>query len=280
VPLVALARSPLAYAVAAVLGALLGSFANVCILRIPLEKSIVRPGSHCFACEAPIRWSDNIPIVSFILLRGRCRACGAPFSPRYLLVEIATALLVLAAYAHALVHARADDDVPLALARFGADTLFLLALVVIAFIDLDHKQIPDAITIPGIPIFFALGVLVGDLPLVDLAVGVFASYGVAGLLGDTWYFLFGRDALGLGDAKLLALIGALYGWRASLFALFGGAVLGSVLLVPVLLVRRLRRGEGEVLRFESPYGPFIAAAAVVYLFLHGTVHVDFARILP
>jgi leader peptidase (prepilin peptidase)/N-methyltransferase len=280
VPLVALARSPLAYVVAAILGALLGSFANVCILRIPQEKSIVRPGSHCFACDAPIRWYDNVPILSYILLRGRCRACGVPFSPRYMLVEIATALLVAAAYAHALAHAPTDDDVPAALARFGTDALFLLALVIIAFIDLDTKQIPDAITIPGIPVFFALGVLVGDQPIVDLLVGVFASYGLAGLLGDTWYFLFGRDALGLGDAKLLALIGALYGWRASLFALFGGAVLGSVLLVPVLLVRRLRKGEGDVLRFESPYGPFIAAAAVVFMFLRGTVHVDFGRILP
>jgi leader peptidase (prepilin peptidase)/N-methyltransferase len=277
---VALAHNPAAYVFAALLGALLGSFANVCILRIPLEKSIVRPGSHCFACDAPVRWYDNLPIVSYLVLRGRCRSCGIAFSPRYLFVEIGTALLIAAAYAHALLHARTEDEIPIALARFGVDTLFLLALVVIALIDLDHKQIPDAITIPGIPIFFAFGVLVGDVPMLDLVLGIFASYGVAGLLGDTWYFLFGRDALGLGDAKLLSFIGALYGWRASLFALFGGAVLGSVLLVPVLIVRRLRHGEGEVLKFESPYGPFIAAAAVVYLFLSGVVRVDFGRILP
>src|SRR5262249_34422505 len=145
---VALAHSPVAYLFAALLGALFGSFANVCILRIPLEKSIVRPGSHCFACDAPIRWYDNLPIVSYLVLRGRCRACGVSFSPRYLLVEIGTALLVAAAYAHALAGVHGDDEVPIALARFGVDALFLLALVIIAFIDLDTKQIPDAITIP------------------------------------------------------------------------------------------------------------------------------------
>jgi len=276
----ALAHSPAAYAFAAVLGALLGSFANVCILRIPLEKSIVRPASHCFACDAPIRWYDNFPIVSYLVLRGRCRACGVPFSPRYLLVEGATALLVVAAYAHAVGHVVLDDEIPIALAHFGVHALFLLALVIITFIDLDHKEIPDVITIPGIPIFFALAVLLGDVPLVDLVLGIFVGYGVAGLLGEVWYFLFGRDALGLGDAKLLAFIGALLGWRASVFALFGSAAIGTVLLVPVLVVRRLRHGTGEVLRFETPYGPFIAAAAVVYLFLQGLLRVGFARIVP
>jgi leader peptidase (prepilin peptidase)/N-methyltransferase len=276
---IALAASPSAYLLATLLGALLGSFANVCIVRIPLEKSIVRPGSHCFGCGAPVKWYDNIPIVSFLVLRGRCRSCGATFSPRYLLVEVALALLVLAAYARALAGAQ-EDDLPIRLARFGVDALFLLALVVIAFIDLDTKQIPDAITIPAIPVFFALGVLVGDEPLADLAVGVFAGYGAVGLLGDTWYFLTGRDALGLGDAKLLALVGALLGWRGSLFALFGGAVIGSVVLIPILVWRRLRAGHGEVLRFETPYGPFLVAATIVYVFLGGAVRVGFGRILP
>jgi leader peptidase (prepilin peptidase)/N-methyltransferase len=277
---VALAHGPTAYVFAALFGALLGSFANVCILRIPQEKSIVRPGSHCFACDAPVKWYDNLPIVSYLILGGRCRACGVPFSARYLLVELGTALLFVAAYAHALLHAHGDAEIPVALARFAVHALFLVALVVIAFIDLDTKQIPDVITIPGIPILFSFAVLVGDVPLVDLVVGIFASYGVAGLLGDTWYFLFGRDALGLGDAKLLAFIGALLGWKASLFALFGGALLGTVLLVPVLVWRRLRRGAGEVLRFESPYGPFIAAAAVVYLFVADVAKLDFSRIVP
>jgi leader peptidase (prepilin peptidase)/N-methyltransferase len=275
-----LAESPVAYVAAAILGALLGSFANVCIARIPQGKSIVRPGSHCFACGAPVRFFDNIPLISYFVLRGRCRSCGAQFSARYLLVEAATALLVLAAYWQALSGPLLDDDVPIRLARFGVTTLFVLALVVITFIDLDTKQIPDAITIPSIPIFFACGLLLGERPMLDLVLGVLGSYGAVGLLGDTWYFLTGRDALGLGDAKLLALVGALLGWQASAFALFGGAVAGSVLLLPVLLYRRLRRGAGEILKFETPFGPFLAAGALVYLFLGPRLVVAFAGMTP
>ncbi len=276
----AFAQSPTAYVFAAVLGALFGSFANVCIVRIPLEKSIVRPGSHCFACDAPIRWYDNIPIVSYFILRGRCRSCGASYSPRYLLTEAATALLVLAAYHQAIAGPAADEAIPLRLAHFAVAALFLLALVVITFIDLDTKQIPDAITIPGIPVFFALGVLLGDHPLGDLVAGALGSYGAVGLLGDTWYFLTGRDALGLGDAKLLALVGAFLGWQASVFALFGGAVVGSALLVPILIWRRIRSGAGEVLQFETPFGPFLAVASVVYLFLGSRLTVELGRFLP
>jgi leader peptidase (prepilin peptidase)/N-methyltransferase len=262
-----LVQGAAAHVLAGVLGALLGSFANVCIVRMPRDQSIVRPGSHCFDCGAPVRWFDNLPVISYFVLGGKCRSCGAPFSPRYLLVEVGVGLVVLAAYHAAVAGPGIDEDVPLRLAHFGAHALFLLALTVVTFIDLAEKQIPDAITIPGIPVFFAFGVFLGDRPMTDLILGVLGSYGAVGLLGDTWYFLTGRDALGLGDAKLLALIGALLGWQASLFSLFGGAVVGSLLLVPVLLVRRLRSGAGPVMQFETPFGPFLAAAAVVYLFV-------------
>src|SRR5262249_46781401 len=138
--------------------------------------------------------------------------------------------------------------------------------------------IPDAITLPGIPVFFAFGVLLGERPTTDLVIGILGSYGAVGLLGDTWYFLSGRDALGLGDAKLLALVGALLGWQASLFSLFAGAVAGSVILVPILVYRRSRRGEGEILKFETPFGPFLAAGAVAFLFLGRSLTVEFGRI--
>src|SRR5262249_44828734 len=123
-------------------------------------------------------------------------------------------------------------------------------------------------------------VLLGERPAADLIIGILGSYGAVGLLGDTWYFLSGRDALGLGDAKLLALIGALLGWQGSAFSLFAGALAGSAILVPVLIYRRRPRGEGEVLKFETPFGPFLAAGAVVYLFLGRFVIVEFARIWP
>jgi leader peptidase (prepilin peptidase) / N-methyltransferase len=287
----ALAAGATAHVFAFVLGALLGSFANVCILRLPAGRSIVRPGSHCFACGAPVRFYDNLPVVSYVILRGRCRRCGARFSPRYLLVELATALLVLAAWRLRVVAAVASGDaaaaLPPALASFGVTTLFLVTLVVITFIDLDHKKIPDRITYPGIPVFFALGVLLGDRPILDLAIGVVAGYGVVRLLSDGYFHLTKREGLGYGDGKLLALVGGLLGWQGVLFALFGGSLLGTVIAVPALFMARRRpppaNGENgasgadapALRHVELPFGPFLAAAAVVYLFLEDTVRVGF-----
>src|SRR2546429_638148 len=136
-----LLSSPVAYAFAFLLGALWGSFANVCIARIPLGQSVVRPGSHCFACQAPVRWYDNLPIVSWIVLRGKCRACGAAFSARYMLVEAATALLFVASYHYAVALYAPGEPAPHRLARFAIYAFFELVLVVITFIDLDHKRI-------------------------------------------------------------------------------------------------------------------------------------------
>jgi leader peptidase (prepilin peptidase) / N-methyltransferase len=291
-PIEELATGPGAYVLAFVLGALLGIFANVCILRIPRRQSIVRPPSHCGACGAPVRWFDNLPIVSFLVLRGRCRACGAAFSPRYLLVEAATALLVLAVYHLCMSSLRPEDELSLRLMRFAVYTLFVWTLVVIAFIDLDHKKIPDRITYPAIPVFFAFGVLLGDVPLLDQAIGVVAGYGTIRLISDGYYWLTRREGLGYGDGKLLALVGALLGWRGVLFALFGGSLMGTLLAVPAILLRRRREpraggeaaprgeeaeGEGDdappLRHVELPFGPFLAAGAVAYLFLEEVVRV-------
>jgi len=273
--LFALALSPEAHVFAGVLGALLGSFGNVCILRIPRGLSVVRPPSHCFACSKPVRWYDNLPLVSWLLLRGRCRDCGATFSPRYLLVEGAMLALALATYHFCLV---TSDDVPAGLARFGVYLLFELALVVITFIDLDHKKIPDKITYPGIPLFLAFGLLLGERPWLDLVIGVVAGYGVVRALSDGYYWITGREGLGYGDGKLLALIGGLFGWQAVLFSLFGGSVLGTVIILPVLLFRR-REGE-NVRHVEIPFGPFLAAAAIVYLFVGASLRLGSGILMP
>lgn len=275
-----------AYVLAFVLGALLGSFANVCIVRIPRGQSIVHPPSHCGACGTPVRWFDNLPIISWLLLRGRCRACGVVFSARYLLVELATGLLVLAVYHLCLAALWPADEIPLRLARFGVYTLFVLALVVITFIDVDHKKIPDRITYPGIPLFFVFGQLLGDVSLLDRAIGVVVGYGFVRLLSDGYYWVTKREGLGYGDGKLLALIGALLGWRAVLFGLFGGSVLGTLVALPVMIAMRRRSGsdpgpESEAdhvpLRHaELPFGPFIAAAAIVYVFLQDVLRVSIA----
>jgi len=267
----AILYSPSAYVFAGILGALLGSFANVCILRIPAGMSIVRPGSHCVACGRPVRFYDNIPIVSFLLLRGRCRACGARFSPRYLFVEIATAALILVTYHLTMTTIHADDAPGHRLLRFGAYALFVLVLVVIAFIDLDHKIVPDVITYPGIPAFLGLGLLLRDRPPLHLVLGAVLGYAIVRVIADGWRLLFKREGMGYGDGKLLALIGALLGWQAVLVSIFVGSLIGSLVSIPFLA---LRRTQG-LLRFEVPFGPFLAVAALLYLFLQETIVLGF-----
>ena len=267
-----------AYALAFVLGILFGSFANVCIARIPAGMSIVKPASHCFACKTPVRWFDNLPIASWLILRGRCRACGARFSARYLFVELATGLLSLALWHYCLVVYLPEDEPAHRLARFGVYLLFTLVLVIIAFIDLDTKLIPDKISYPAIPAFFLLGLALRDLPWWDRAIGVAAGYGVVRAISDGYYFATKREGMGYGDGKLLALVGALLGWRAVVFSLFGGAVLGTVIgITAIALARRRRPPEGDepaLRHVELPFGPFLVAAALMYLFLQDTIAVS------
>lgn len=272
-------RSPVAYAAALVLGSLLGSFANVCILRIPASESIVRPGSHCRACGAAVRWYDNLPILSYVLLRGRCRGCGARFSPRYLLVEISLALLALATWHLTVAVLWPFDAAPHRLARFSAYLLLELALVVLAFIDLDHRRIPDRITYPGIPFFVGVGLLLRDLPWWEPLLGAAVGYGIVRLISDGYWLLTKREGLGYGDGKLLAMVGGLLGWRAVVFSLFGGSVLGSVIGITVAVIARRRAAEApqtSLRLVELPFGPFLVTAALAYLFLQETFQLAFA----
>jgi leader peptidase (prepilin peptidase)/N-methyltransferase len=290
-PLEAFVGSPVALAFAFLLGTLFGSFANVCIARVPLGMSVVRPGSHCFACQAPVAWYDNLPLVSYLLLRGKCRRCGAAFSPRYLLVELATGLLFAATWHLCTQLLYVWEPTPRKLARFAIYALYELTLVVITFIDLDHKRIPDRITYPAIPLFLGLGLLLGDVVWYELLIGVVSGYGLVRLISDGYYHLTKREGLGYGDGKLLAVIGALCGWRAVVVSLFGGALLGSVIGVVALVVARRAgkaqagtagsadgaagSGDGTPLRHvELPFGPFIVAAALLFLFLQERLSVE------
>jgi leader peptidase (prepilin peptidase)/N-methyltransferase len=261
--------SPLAYVWAFLFGALFGSFANVVILRVPQKQSIVRPGSHCFACGAPVRWFDNLPIVSYLILRGRCRACKAAFSPRYLLVEAATGMLFAAAWWLAVV--KPDDAPPHALARFAIYGFFLVVLVILAMIDLDTKLIPDVITYPGIPIFLGLGLALRDVGWKELVIGVVVGYGVVRAISDGYYYLTKREGLGYGDGKLLALVGGLLGWRAVVCSLFLGSMIGSVISISILVVRR----EKDIRHVQVPFGPFLVAGAIAYLFIADQIGVAF-----
>ena len=254
---------PFGIALAFVWGALWGSFANVVIVRLPAGESLVRPASHCVACGAAIRFYDNIPLISFLLLRGRCRACGASFSARYVLVELLLGAL------SALVWWRAAfaGTLALALVRFVIEFLFLGTLVVLTFIDLEHMILPDRITLPGTVLFFALGFVEPEAPAWwHRLIGAAAGFGFVWLLAEAFQRLTGREGLGLGDGKLLAMVAALLGWQALPFTLFLGALQGLLVTVP----RRILTRE-KLLGVEIPFGPFLALAAAEYLFLAPTL---------
>ena len=270
--------TPGAYAFAFVLGAIWGSFGNVCIYRWPPDdahpkgRSVVRPPSHCSACGVPIRWYDNLPLISYLWLRGRCRACRCEFSPRYLLVELLTGMLFVVAWWFA-VDARAGlEPLDLRLVRFGIDAAFCFVMVVITFIDLDHKLILDKLTYPAIPLFYAASLLLPERLWWEGLLGAAIGYGVVWLVAEVYYRLRKREGLGLGDGKLLALVGALLGWRGVVVALFLGSMLGAVIGIAAIAARRKAGpGDGEdadqPLRYvELPFGPFLAAAALLYLF--------------
>jgi leader peptidase (prepilin peptidase) / N-methyltransferase len=292
-PYEALARSPAALAAAFVFGTLWGSFANVCIYRWPPSethpkgRSVVAPGSHCFACGKPVRWYDNVPLVSWLWLRGRCRDCGAGFSARYLLVEALTGVLFAVVWWHCVDAGATLEPLGTRLVRAFVYASFATILVVITFIDLDHKLILDKITYPAIPVFYGLGLMLPERHWSDGLIGAVVGYGVVRLIADGYWLITKREGMGYGDGKLLAIIGALFGWRAVLVSLFGGAVIGSVIGIGALLLAK--RGEPapeheqghedeEDATFgqtELPFGPFLAAAAFAYLLMEPWLTVQF-----
>jgi leader peptidase (prepilin peptidase)/N-methyltransferase len=297
--------------VAAAFGAIWGSFLNVCIARIPRGMSVVTPPSHCFACGARVRALDNIPILSYLLLRGRCRRCGAKFSARHALVEALTAALsVLVLWCFAL----DAQGLPLGMrvARFSVYFAFAAVLVVLTFIDLDTKRLPDRITLPAVVVFFLGGFATGEVAWLERAIGAAAGYAVVRLIADAYYYSTGREGLGLGDGKLLAAMGALLGWKALPPIVFSASFIGIMVSIPVLLVQRRKRADESaaiaptdparestpandepptvanvpppvaapsIRRSEVPFGPFLAASALGYLFLHRQVWAFIERAL-
>jgi leader peptidase (prepilin peptidase)/N-methyltransferase len=271
-----LLSSPLATAVVALFGAAWGSFFNVCIARIPAGQSIVRPGSRCGSCGTPIRPADNIPLLSYFLLRGRCRACGQPFSVRYPLVE-ALAALIAAALWITFVTGDPGETLAIRMARFAVYFAFAGVLIVLSFIDLASMRLPDVITLPSIPIFFVAGFATHHVPWLHRLIGLGAGYLVLRLIADFYYYVLKREGLGLGDAKLLALIGALLGWRALMFVLLIGPLAGVLISGPIVIWSRRRRrasatddapSADQPLRHVAvPFGPFLAAAALVYVLI-------------
>jgi leader peptidase (prepilin peptidase)/N-methyltransferase len=263
----ALLSSPIATALAAVFGAIWGSFCNVVIARVPRGQSVVRPGSRCPACGTPIRAADNLPVLSYLVLRGRCRSCRDPISPRYPLVELLAALLAAAIWWR-FVAADPDQAAGVRLARFACYFAFAGVLLVLSFIDLDTQLLPDAITLPSIPIFYLAAFAAHGPGWLARLIGAASGYLVFRLIADFYYYVLKREGLGLGDGKLLAVVGAVLGWQALPLVVFAAAFVGAAVSLPVALLARRRGAAGEPLRrLQVPFGPFLAAAAVAYLLL-------------
>ena len=238
-------------------GLIIGSFLNVCIHRIPLKESLIHPSSVCPKCEKKIRFYDNIPLISYIILLGKCRYCRQPISPRYPIVETITGLLSLALFV-----------------RYGLSLqyflffLFVASLITISFIDLQHKIIPDVISLPGILLGLAISFLKSfDLvrlnhfpPWTDSLIGIIAGGGFLYLVAIAFERLTGREGMGGGDIKLLAMLGAWMGWRALPFIILISSLTGTLIGGGSLLL------AGKGYRVKIPFGPFLALGALIYFF--------------
>jgi leader peptidase (prepilin peptidase)/N-methyltransferase len=230
-------------------GACVGSFLNVCIYRLPEGRSVVRPGSACPHCRRFLRWWENIPLLSYVFLRARCRSCGARISPQYPLVELLSGFLALALWY-----------------RFGLGASFFIyayfsaSLLIISLIDLEHKIIPDCISLPGIVLGFLSSFFLPNLSWYDSLIGILVGGGALYVLAWGYYLIARREGMGGGDIKLLAMIGAFMGWQALPLVVFLSAAVGSILGLAVMVVRR----EGR--HMAIPYGPFLGGAALFTLF--------------
>lgn len=231
------------------LGLAIGSFLNVCIYRLPESRSVVHPPSRCPACGTDIAFYDNIPVFSYLLLRGRCRHCKARISPRYLMVELMAGLFAVGVY-----H------------RYGLSPetfclyLFVAALLVVTFIDLDHRIIPDVVTYPGIGIGLICSFWSTAVTVVDSLLGILVGGGLLFLVAFGYYTITKKEGMGGGDIKLLAMIGAFLGWKATIFTIFVGSAVGTIFGIVVALQTR----EGR--KAAVPFGPFLSMGALLFVF--------------
>ena len=241
-----MSEAPLGFVIVALalLGLMVGSFLNVCIFRIPLGQSIVHPPSRCMKCGNALRWYHNVPVVSWLVLRGRCGFCGEPVSARYPAVELLTGVVFA-------LHGLAFEPGPLMLVRL----VFAAVLIVLAFIDIDHRILPDSMTLTGIP----LGVLASLwLPpgWRDSLIGIAIGGGSLWLIAEGYYRWRKVEGMGMGDVKMLAMIGAVLGWRAVVVTLVLSSCSGA--LVGAAMMTRTKDG----MRYALPFGTFLSLGAL------------------
>jgi leader peptidase (prepilin peptidase)/N-methyltransferase len=271
------------------LGTIVGSFLNVCILRLPWCKSVFWPGSHCPSCEKPIAWHDNIPIVSWVLLGGKCRNCRTGISPRYAVVELLTGVLFALLYwMEVEPHNQYVLGGPSPTAanlhwRYAYHLVLLSAMIVATFIDLDYQVIPDSVTVPGMIVGLTLGFAIGQVHLIPAwivpvpftpaqlyippwfgshlhwhgliasGLGFVVGGGIVWLVRIIGGAVLGKEAMGFGDVTLMAMIGSFIGWQPALMVFFIAPFVGMV----VAIVQWLSRGDNLI-----PYGPYLSLATV------------------
>jgi|TARA_Y100001949_G_scaffold73300_1_gene62184 leader peptidase (prepilin peptidase)/N-methyltransferase len=229
-------------ALAGLVGLMIGSFLNVCTLRWPEDESVVFPGSHCPKCGEPIRWYDNVPVLGYVLLRGRCRACREPISLQYPLVELATGLVWTGMFSYAGLSFEALRG-----------TLLLTILFGIALTDARFYIIPDQFSLGGLVLGLGLAFLPGGIDALDALIGAIVGFGLLGSVAVVGKWMLKKDAMGLGDIKMMAMVGAFLGWAGVLLTVFLGALLGAVIFGPISYKTKKL----------VPFGIFLAAAAAI-----------------
>ncbi len=234
-----------------VVGLVIGSFLNVCILRIPNGQSVIRPGSHCPRCKTSIRWFDNVPLLSFVWLRAECRWCGGKISWRYPLVECLNGVGYLG-----IVYTFGWNGSALVYA------LFLSLLLVVTMIDLDYLVIPDVISVPGLIIGFFAAAFILPLGWAGSMLGIALGGGILWMLAAVSPYLFGKEGLGGGDIKFLAMIGAFLGWEHVCMTLFLASCAGAMVGIGLIAFRCMERGQ------YLPFAPFLASGALASLFFY------------
>jgi len=242
------------YIASILFGAIVGSFLNVCILRLPKEESIITPGSHCPHCKKSIAFYDNIPLISYFILRGKCRHCKKRISLQYPIVEGITALSSL------LLFIKFGPSIPYLL-YFA----FVSSLIVITGIDLYHQIIPDLISLPGIGVGLLGSLLFLPLTFLNSLFGILLGGGSLFLVATLYQWLFKREGMGGGDVKLLAMIGAFLGWKAVILTILLGSLIGSITGIAIILLR------GKDFKYAIPFGPFLSLGAVISLFYQNEI---------
>ena len=233
------------------IGLVIGSFSNVCIYRLPRNESVIFPASHCPSCNQSIKWYDNIPLLSYLILKGKCRFCQNKISAQYPLVEFLTGYIYLVLF---LLYG-------LQLKTF-IYMLFCSALIIITFIDLKEQIIPDVISLPFIALGFLFSFFLKDISPIDSLLGILSGGGSLLLVAAAGSYLFKKEAMGGGDIKLAAMVGAFLGWQLALLSLFLGFFFGAICGVIVLIKNKEKSEQSDAV----PFGPFIALGTVIALF--------------